>query len=165
MGDRGGRGVEVTGSRCRWWVQSRDGHPVGRWRWQVVGDQGGGGVEVTGSRCRWWAQSWDGCTCPVSPCLAQIRASGTCSRCSQCLRLWFIRIPGPPGSGRSQRGPGCSHHHHRSDQSDGHSHCHHRNLTAGHSHCHHRNLTAGHSHFHYMHWFINFCSSGLGFEV
>ena len=83
----------MTGSRCRWWARSQDGRPVGRgWRWQVVGDQGGGGVEVTGSRCRWWARSWDGHTCPVSPCLAQIRASGTHSRRSQHLRLWFLQI-------------------------------------------------------------------------
>ena len=31
MGDRGGGGVEVTGSRCRWWGQSQDGHTCPVW--------------------------------------------------------------------------------------------------------------------------------------
>ena len=48
--------------------------------------------EVTSSKCRWWAQSRDGHTCPVSPCLAQIRASGTCSQHSWHLCLWFLWI-------------------------------------------------------------------------
>ena len=48
--------------------------------------------EVTGSKCRWWARLLDGHTCSVSPCLAQIRAPGTRSQCSQHLRLWFLRI-------------------------------------------------------------------------
>ena len=33
-----------------------------------------------------------GHTCPVSPCLAQIQASGTHSQRSRCLCLWFLRI-------------------------------------------------------------------------
>ena len=75
-----------------WWLIGIQ-YPIGRWwRWQVVGDWGGGGVEVTSSRCRWWVWSWDGCTCPVSPCLAQIWASGTHSWHSRCLHMWFVWI-------------------------------------------------------------------------
>ena len=48
--------------------------------------------EVTSSKCRWWVQSRDGRTCPVSPCLAQIWASGTCSQHSWHLCLWFLWI-------------------------------------------------------------------------
>ena len=48
-----------------------------RWRWW---------------RGRWWARSRDGRTCLVSPCLAQIRASGTRSQHSQRLHLWFLQI-------------------------------------------------------------------------
>ena len=48
-----------------------------RWKWQ---------------NGRWWARSQDGCTCLVSPFLAQIRASGTRSQHSRHLHLWFLQI-------------------------------------------------------------------------
>ena len=44
---------------------------------------------LTGSGCRWLL---DGHTCPASPCLAQIWASGTHSQCSRHLHLWFLQI-------------------------------------------------------------------------